>query len=85
MRVEYQGPPQGVLDVDMESVGSSHGEYDPDDLDFPVTPTRATVATATSGGPPTVIPHIRVPASSDLKEFTGKDHDEDRARSWSAK
>lgn len=85
MRVQYQGPPREVLDVDMESVGSSHEEYDPDDLDFPVSPTRATVATATSGGPSTVIPHIWVSASSDLKEFTGKDHDEDRARSWSAK
>ena len=32
-----------------------------------------------------MIPHIRVSASSDLKEFNGRDHDEDHARSWSAK
>ncbi|ETI30525.1 hypothetical protein F443_22352 [Phytophthora nicotianae P1569] len=25
----------GPQDVDMESVGSDHGEYDPDDLDLP--------------------------------------------------
>ena len=69
----------------MESAGSSHKEYDPDDMTFPVTSARATVATATTGESITVIPHIRVSASSDLKEFNGRDHDEDHARSWSAK
>ena len=38
-----------------------------------------------AGGAPTVIPHIRVSASSDLKEFHGRDIDEDRARSWVTK
>ncbi|CAI5716895.1 unnamed protein product [Peronospora effusa] len=69
----------------MESVGSTHDEYDPDDLAFPMNSARATVDAATAGGPPTVVPHIRVSASSDLKEFSGRDHDEDRARSWSTK
>ena len=32
-----------------------------------------------------MIPHIRVAASSDLKEFTGKDRYEDRDRSWVTK
>ena len=69
----------------MESTGSSHEEYDPDDLVFPTKSTRPTVATAMAGGAPTVIPHIRVSASSDLKEFHGRDNDEDRARSWVTK
>ena len=38
------------------------------------------MATATTGEHTTVIPHIRVSASSDLKEFNGRDHDEDRAK-----
>ncbi|CAI5706521.1 unnamed protein product [Peronospora effusa] len=84
-RMERLGPLGDIPDVDMESVGSTHDEYDPDDLAFPMTSARATVATATAGGPPTVVPHIRVSASSDLKEFSGRDHDEDRARSWSTK
>ncbi|CAI5725209.1 unnamed protein product [Peronospora effusa] len=84
-RIERLGPLGDTPDVDMESVGSTHDEYDPDDLTFPMTSARATVATATAGGPPTVVPHIRVLASSDLKEFSGRDHDEDRARSWSTK
>ena len=84
-QVDHLGPPRDTPDVDLESAGFSHGEYDPDDLTFPVTPARATVATATAGGPPTVIPHIIVKASSDLKEVNGRDHDVYRARSWSAK
>ena len=66
----------------MESAGSSHEEYDPDDLVFPTKSTRPTVATAMAGGATTVIPYIRVSASSDLKEFNGR---EDRARSWVTK
>ncbi|CAI5706020.1 unnamed protein product [Peronospora farinosa] len=84
-RIERLRPLGDIPDVDMESVGSTHDEYDPDDLTFPMISARATVAAATAGGPPTVVPHIRVSASSDLKEFSGRDHDEDRARSWSTK
>ncbi|OWY93184.1 hypothetical protein PHMEG_00037513 [Phytophthora megakarya] len=31
------------------------------------------------------MPRIRVSAISELKEYSGKDHDEDRARSWLGK
>ncbi|ETM41083.1 hypothetical protein L914_13119 [Phytophthora nicotianae] len=72
-------------DVDMESVGSDHGEYDPDDLDLPAS-RQATVATATTAtGLPAITPRIRVSAMSELKEFLGKDDDEDRARAWIGK
>ncbi|ETM02937.1 hypothetical protein L917_00752 [Phytophthora nicotianae] len=69
----------------MESVGSDHGEYDPDDLDLPAS-CQATVATAaTTTGLPAITPRIRVSAMSELKEFSGKDDDEDRARAWIGK
>ena len=51
-RAEHPGPPGDMPDVDMESEGSSQGEYDPDDLTFPVTSVRATVASTTTSGPP---------------------------------
>ncbi|GMF44442.1 unnamed protein product [Phytophthora fragariaefolia] len=76
----------GDQDVEMESVGSpdqpiTTWEYDPDDLDLG-RPARATVATttATTSGQATNTPRIRVSAMPELKEFTGKDGDEDRAR-----
>ncbi|POM60947.1 hypothetical protein PHPALM_30120, partial [Phytophthora palmivora] len=79
----------GSQDVDMESVRSEHSttqwEYDPDDIDFP-TAARATVATATTGSAgSTMIQRVRISAISDLKEFMGKDQDEDRARAWIGK
>ncbi|POM63045.1 hypothetical protein PHPALM_27726, partial [Phytophthora palmivora] len=44
---------------------------------------RATVPTATTGtAGSTMIQRVRISAISDLKEFTGKDQDEDRARAW---
>ncbi|OWZ15158.1 hypothetical protein PHMEG_00011256 [Phytophthora megakarya] len=65
---------QGSQDVELESIRSSdrgsRWEYDPDDVDFP------TSAQATC---------VRFSASSDLKEFTGKDQDEDRALAWISK
>ncbi|GMF51959.1 unnamed protein product [Phytophthora fragariaefolia] len=71
-----------------ESVGSAHShlsEYDPDDLNVDV-PACAAVAAADSSGAGTVsATRIRISAISDLKEFSGKDHDEDRARSWFSK
>lgn len=75
-------------DVDMESVGSPDQhpnlhEYDPDDLDLD-TPRRAAVASAsaTTTGMSTSVPRIRVSAMSELKEFAGKEGDEDRTRAW---
>ncbi|ETO59464.1 hypothetical protein F444_22184 [Phytophthora nicotianae P1976] len=66
----------------MESVGSDHGEYDPDELDLPAS-RQAIVSTATAAtGLPVITPRIRVSAMSELKEFSGKDDDEDRARAW---
>ncbi|ETP04580.1 hypothetical protein F441_18683, partial [Phytophthora nicotianae CJ01A1] len=84
-----EGPtPTGAQDVEMESVGSlDHhllpNEYDPDDLDL-IAPRRAAVAT-TSTAKATIAPRIRVSAMSELKEFSGKDGDEDRARAWLSK
>ncbi|ETI40149.1 hypothetical protein L914_13840 [Phytophthora nicotianae] len=87
-----QGTPTAPLvrrtkpqDVDMESVGSDHGEYDPDDLDLPAS-RQATIATAaTTTGLPAITPCIRVSAMLELKEFAGKDDDENRARAWIGK
>ncbi|OWZ06043.1 hypothetical protein PHMEG_00021762 [Phytophthora megakarya] len=73
----------------MESIRSSdHGsrwEYDADDVDF-LTSAQVTVATAAAGSTgSTMIQRVRISAISDLKEFTGKDQDEDRARAWISK
>ncbi|POM61427.1 LOW QUALITY PROTEIN: hypothetical protein PHPALM_29557, partial [Phytophthora palmivora] len=92
---EQQGPINPVIlapaedqDVDMESVGSPDQhpnlhEYDPDDLDLDP-PRRAAVASAsaTTTGRSTSVPHIQVSAMPELKEFAGKEGDEDRARAW---
>ncbi|POM57357.1 Hypothetical protein PHPALM_38138 [Phytophthora palmivora] len=79
----------GSQDVDMEYVRSEHStsrwEYDPDNIDFPMA-ARATVTTATTvSAGSTMIQRVRISAISDLKEFTGKDQDEDRARAWIGK
>ncbi|KAI9986134.1 hypothetical protein PInf_025045 [Phytophthora infestans] len=71
----------------MESVeeDNSHDEFDPDDLDGP-SASSAVVATATAGaGGSSMIQRVLISAISDLKEFTGKDQDEDRARTWISK
>ncbi|OWY93680.1 hypothetical protein PHMEG_00036840, partial [Phytophthora megakarya] len=92
--VTMQPPPLGTQDVDMESVGTpdlASWEYDPDDLGIPSSsghnPGRAAVTTAAigSGNSPSLIQRVRISAISDLKEFTGKDMDEDRARAWISK
>ncbi|OWY93275.1 hypothetical protein PHMEG_00037391, partial [Phytophthora megakarya] len=80
---------QGSQDVEMESIRSSdhgsHWEYDPDDVDWS-TSVQTTVATAATGATgSTMIQRVRISAISDLKEFTGKDQDEDRARVWISK
>ncbi|KAE8885312.1 hypothetical protein PF003_g30692 [Phytophthora fragariae] len=75
---------------EMKSTGSrdpdpSRWEYDPDENDRPI-PARTAVATTTTGPPASsTIQQIRISAISDLKEFTGRDQDEDRARSWISK
>ncbi|OWY94158.1 LOW QUALITY PROTEIN: hypothetical protein PHMEG_00036192 [Phytophthora megakarya] len=52
---------------------------------FP-TSAQATVATAAAGSTgSTMIQRVRISAISDLKVFTGKDQDEDRARAWISK
>ncbi|POM70504.1 LOW QUALITY PROTEIN: Hypothetical protein PHPALM_13041, partial [Phytophthora palmivora] len=87
-----QTDPRGMRDVEMESVGSHsgyQGEFDPDDLSIDV-PRPALVASAgvSSGTQPragVAAPRIRVSAISELKEFSGKENDEDRARSWLGK
>ncbi|KAE8971970.1 hypothetical protein PR001_g26737 [Phytophthora rubi] len=61
------------------------GEYDPDDLDLGQ-PSRAAIATTTTTArTSTGASRLRVSAMSELKEFSGKDGDEDRARSWVGK
>ncbi|GMF38646.1 unnamed protein product [Phytophthora fragariaefolia] len=79
----------GFQDVEMESTGSPdpdpHWEYDPDDIDLPTTD-RAAMATMTTGSTgSTMIQRVRISAISDLKEFSGKGQDEDRARAWLGK
>ncbi|GMF49890.1 unnamed protein product [Phytophthora fragariaefolia] len=71
--------------VDLKSVGSAHShlsEYYPDDLNADVPARAAVAATDSSGAGTGSATRIRVSAISDLKEFSGKDRDEDRARSW---
>ncbi|POM62438.1 hypothetical protein PHPALM_28410 [Phytophthora palmivora] len=80
---------RGMRDVEMRSVGSHSGcqdEFHPADLSIDI-PRPALVASAgiSSGNQSrTAIaaPRIRVSAISELKEFSGKENDEDRARSW---
>ncbi|KAG3042763.1 hypothetical protein PC121_g22971 [Phytophthora cactorum] len=80
----------GSQDVEMESVGEVdlvylHEEFDPDYLDFPSTSPVAVVATVGGRGGSSMIQRVRISAISDLKTFTGKDQDEDRARPWIGK
>ena len=72
-------------DVEMESIGSNHSRsnnydsHDPilEDLRRPLV--AAAEVTPNGGFTPQ---RIRISAIADLKEFTGRDQDEDRARSW---
>ena len=70
-------------DVEMELVESSQSrsiEYDPDNLEINEPRRPLGVATETASNNGVITQRIRVSAISDLKEFAGKDHDEDRAR-----
>ncbi|GMF21635.1 unnamed protein product [Phytophthora fragariaefolia] len=59
--------------------------HDPDDSDLPTTD-RAAMATMTTGTTgSTMIQRVRISAILDLKEFSGKDQDEDRAKAWLGK
>ena len=80
-------------DVEMESVESRQDRSDtyypegddPDDSeqDGLRRPLVAATGTATGGG--LSAPRKRMSAIADLKEFNGKDRDEDRARRWTSK
>ncbi|CAH0479777.1 unnamed protein product [Peronospora belbahrii] len=63
--------------VEMESVGLR--EFDPD---YTWTSMDHWHANATLGQVPNMVSRIKLSATSDLKEFHGKDQDEDRARRW---
>ncbi|KAE8897352.1 hypothetical protein PF005_g26684 [Phytophthora fragariae] len=82
-------PNPGEQDVDMESAGSQdhpeYWEYDPVDLDM--RNARRTATTAASIAPigSPAVQRVKISAISDLKEFTGKDHDDERARGWISK
>ncbi|KAE8968184.1 hypothetical protein PR001_g27868 [Phytophthora rubi] len=74
----------------MESAGSDdlerlQWEYDPDDLDLPTAAPAAVATAAVGSSESTLIQRVRISAISYLKEFTGKDQDEDRARAWISK
>ncbi|KAE9270592.1 hypothetical protein PR003_g30770 [Phytophthora rubi] len=79
----------GERDVDMESVVSQDHpelwEYDPDDLDIGATRRTATTAAAVAPTESPAVQRVKISAISDLKEFTGKDRDEERARGWISK
>ncbi|KAE9289585.1 hypothetical protein PF008_g25850 [Phytophthora fragariae] len=70
----------------MESAGSQdqseHWEYDPDDIDMKNARRTATTAVAIAPIGSPAVQRVKISAISDLKEFTGKDHDEERARGW---
>ncbi|KAE8909725.1 hypothetical protein PF002_g23205 [Phytophthora fragariae] len=83
-------PNPGTRDVEMESAGSDElerlqWEYDPDDLDLPTAAPAAVATAAVGSSESTLIQRVRISTISDLKEFTGKDQDEDRARAWISK
>ncbi|KAE9340801.1 hypothetical protein PR003_g10310 [Phytophthora rubi] len=83
-------PNPGTRDVEMESAGSDdlerlQWEYDPDDLDLPAAAPAAMATAAVGFSESTLIQRVRISGVSDLKEFTGKDQDEDRARAWISK
>ncbi|OWZ19162.1 reverse transcriptase [Phytophthora megakarya] len=73
-------------DLQRMPLGPSGAEtYDPDNLNID-TPRQAVIGSAgATSAPSTTTPRIRVSAISELKEYSGKDHDEDRARSWQGK
>ena len=74
-----------LSDVDMESVKSAKYHYDPDDLDLGMA-RRAHMASAQAFDADSgAITRVRMSATSELKDFTGRDADEDQARGWLSK
>ncbi|KAE8983061.1 hypothetical protein PR001_g23200 [Phytophthora rubi] len=75
-------PNPGEQDVDMESAGSQdhpeHWEYDPDNLDMRNARRTATTAAAIAPIRSLAVQRVKISAISDLKELTGKYHDEER-------
>ena len=65
-----------MQDVDMESVDSC--EYHPDDLDLEEPMARMTNITLEQT--PNSVPCIKLSATSYIKEFNGRDLNEDRAK-----
>ncbi|KAE9029104.1 hypothetical protein PR002_g10226 [Phytophthora rubi] len=83
-------PNPGTRDFEMKSAGSDalkrlQWEYDPGDLDLPTAAPAAVATAAVGSSESALIQRVRISAISDLKEFTGKDQDEDRARAWISK
>ncbi|GMF30457.1 unnamed protein product [Phytophthora fragariaefolia] len=77
-----------MQDGNMESIGLHHAplyEFDPDDLSIDSLRRAAVASAETSTKAGVAAPRIRVSAISELKEFSGKDNDENRARSWLSK
>ncbi|KAE8877839.1 hypothetical protein PF005_g28301 [Phytophthora fragariae] len=83
--------PHEAADVAMESVSSRsstksrarRADEDPDDLfdlDVGAPRTAAAISTATAGG--VSLARVRLSASSELKEFSGRDTGEEKARLW---
>ncbi|KAE8894372.1 hypothetical protein PF005_g28149 [Phytophthora fragariae] len=63
--------------------GTRRADEDPDDLfdlDIGAPRTTAAISTATAGG--VGIARVRLSASSELKEFSGRDASEEKARLW---
>ncbi|POM70450.1 LOW QUALITY PROTEIN: Hypothetical protein PHPALM_13109 [Phytophthora palmivora] len=81
-----QTDPRGMRDVEVESVGPHsgyQGEFDPDDLSIDIPKPALAYHQGTSVG--VAAPRIRVSVISELKEFSDKENDEARARSWLGK
>ncbi|POM72921.1 LOW QUALITY PROTEIN: Eukaryotic/viral aspartic protease, active site, partial [Phytophthora palmivora] len=77
-------PDPGSQDVEMESVRCEHSTSRWERYRLPRGCSSDGRDTTGSAGP-TMIQRVRISAISDLKEFTGKDQDEDRARAWIGK
>ncbi|KAE8893448.1 hypothetical protein PF005_g28465 [Phytophthora fragariae] len=78
-----------TADVAMESVsshtstssGTRRADEDPDDMfDLDIRTPRTTISTVTAGG--VGLARVRLSASSELKEFSGRDASEEKARLW---
>ncbi|POM69128.1 Hypothetical protein PHPALM_14617 [Phytophthora palmivora] len=80
--IQPQIDPQGMRDVEMDGY---QDEFDPDDLSIdtprPTLVASAGVSSGNKASAGVAAPRIRVSAISELKELSGKENEEDRARS----